>query len=301
MESDFLRGRRPSTSSTGAVSKKGLHHIQLESSALACNGGMARQVNRHAHVPRLSRLGKLPIAGPDERRLHTMTLPTLSDCLFVNCSGQLYAGTEMSTIVELTHIQTNYTDRRGTFYSAEDDFKTTDMNRKHWDTAIVALCVVAAAWAAPQGGYNYQAPVVQQPEYPSVPAQYSFQWDVNDQYSGNYYGHQEQRDGANTHGSYYVRLPDTRLMRVEYYVDEYGFHPVITYEGEAQYPSAPAQVYSQPAPAPTQVYSQPAPSNVYSQPAPAPTQVYSQPTPAPQPTYQQPTPTPSQLYSQPGK
>nr|XP_027223323.1 cuticle protein 7-like [Penaeus vannamei] len=187
-------------------------------------------------------------------------------------------------------------------------------------TAIVALCVVAAAWAAPQGGYNYQAPVVQQPEYPSVPAQYSFQWDVNDQYSGNYYGHQEQRDGDNTQGSYYVQLPDTRLMRVEYYVDEYGFHPVITYEGEAQYPSAPAQVYSQPAPAPTQVYSQPAPApapapvqvysqprpcpapvQVYSQPAPAPTQVYSQPAPAPQPTYQQPAPTPSQLYTQPGK
>ncbi|XP_037773908.1 pollen-specific leucine-rich repeat extensin-like protein 4, partial [Penaeus monodon] len=88
--------------------------------------------------------------------------------------------------------------------------------------------------------------------------------------------------------SYYVGLPDTRLMRVEYYVDEYGFHPVITYEGEAQYPSAPAQVYSQPAPSnvysqppPARCISQPAPPQVYSQPAPAPPQVYSQPTIAP--------------------
>ncbi|XP_037786464.1 uncharacterized protein LOC119582321 [Penaeus monodon] len=77
--------------------------------------------------------------------------------------------------------------------------------------AAVVLCVVAAAWAAPQGGYNYQAPVVQQPEYP-----------------------------------YYVQLPDSRLMRVEYYSDASGFHPTVTFEGEAQYPSAPTQVYSQP-------------------------------------------------------
>ncbi|XP_042887882.1 cuticle protein 7-like [Penaeus japonicus] len=158
--------------------------------------------------------------------------------------------------------------------------------------AAVVLCVVAAAWAAPQGGYNYQAPVVQQPEYPAAPAQYNFQWDVNDQYSGNFYGQQEQRDGDNTQGSYYVRLPDSRLMRVEYYSDASGFHPTVTFEGEAQYPSAPAQVYSQPAPAPTQQYSQPAP---------APTQQYSQPAPAPTQQYSQPDLTPNQFYSQPGK
>ncbi|XP_064108689.1 cuticle protein 19-like [Macrobrachium nipponense] len=163
---------------------------------------------------------------------------------------------------------------------------------------VLALSVAAVALAAPQGGYNYQGPVVQPqysapaPEYSDAPAQYTFQWDVNDQYSGNYYGHQEQRDGPNTQGSYYVRLPDTRLMRVEYYVDEYGYHPTVTYEGEAQYPSAPAQTYQQPAPAPSQVYVQPAP---------APSQVYVQPAPAPQQTYQQPAPTPSQLYVQPGK
>ncbi|XP_047493506.1 cuticle protein 19-like [Penaeus chinensis] len=173
--------------------------------------------------------------------------------------------------------------------------------------AAVVLCVVAAAWAAPQGGYNYQAPVVQQPEYPSAPAQYNFQWDVNDQYSGNFYGQQEQRDGDNTQGSYYVQLPDSRLMKVTYYSDASGFHPTVTFEGEAQYPSAPAQVYSQPAPAPTQVYSQPAPAPA---PAPAPTQQYSQPAPAPNQQYSQPAPTqqyaqpvitPSQFYSQPGK
>ncbi|KAK7073694.1 hypothetical protein SK128_016157 [Halocaridina rubra] len=170
---------------------------------------------------------------------------------------------------------------------------------------VFFLSVAATSWAAPQDAYNYQAPVVQQPQYSapapqyeSVPAQYTFQWDINDQYSGNFYGHQEQRDGANTQGSYYVRLPDTRLMRVDYYVDAYGFHPTVTYEGEAQYPSAPSGNYAQPAPAPSQVYVQPAP-------APAPSQVYVQPAPAPAPvipqqTYQQPI-APSQVYLQPGK
>ncbi|XP_045137863.1 uncharacterized protein LOC123520053 [Portunus trituberculatus] len=79
-----------------------------------------------------------------------------------------------------------------------------------------------------------------QPIYENEPALYTFQWEVNDDYYGNYYGHQEHREGPITRGSYYTRLPDTRLMKVEYYVDEYGYHPTITYEGEAQYPAPQA-------------------------------------------------------------
>lgn len=37
--------------------------------------------------------------------------------------------------------------------------------------------------------------------------------------------------------SFYVQLPDTRVLRVEYTADQSGFHPVVTYEGEAQFPS----------------------------------------------------------------
>lgn len=33
-----------------------------------------------------------------------------------------------------------------------------------------------------------------------APAQYTFKWDVNDAASGNFYGHEEQRDGINTQG-----------------------------------------------------------------------------------------------------
>ncbi|KAK8381882.1 hypothetical protein O3P69_015113 [Scylla paramamosain] len=126
-------------------------------------------------------------------------------------------------------------------------------------TTTILLSVVAATWAAaipnpypspapaPQQDFfedsletaSYQAPVIQ-PVYESEPALYTFQWEVNDDYYGNYYGHQEHRDGPITRGSYYTRLPDSRLMKVEYYVDEYGYHPTITYEGEAQYPTPQA-------------------------------------------------------------
>ncbi|KAK4295357.1 hypothetical protein Pmani_032074 [Petrolisthes manimaculis] len=142
---------------------------------------------------------------------------------------------------------------------------------------IVAACMAAVAVAAPQtGNYGYQPPTSNQ--YYETPAQYQFQWDVNDQYSGNYYGHSENRDGANTKGSYYVRLPDSRLMKVDYYVDEYGYHPTITFEGEAQYPN---QQYQQP----QQTYQQPQQS--YEQPR----QTYQQP----QQSYEQPR----QTYQQP--
>nr|XP_027224996.1 pro-resilin-like [Penaeus vannamei] len=145
--------------------------------------------------------------------------------------------------------------------------------------AVVLACLVAAVRAVPQEGYNYQAPSGQgsplpgsgsgqfpsgsgqfpsgsgqfpsgsgqfpsgsgQDQYPSAPAQYNFKWDVNDSPSGNFYGHQEQREGANTQGRYYVQLPDGRRLVVEYYADSTGYHPTISYEGEAQFPSGPSQ------------------------------------------------------------
>ncbi|XP_042884758.1 pro-resilin-like [Penaeus japonicus] len=120
--------------------------------------------------------------------------------------------------------------------------------------SVVFAFVLAVALAIPQEGYNYPAPGGQgsqfptgtgQAQYPSVPAQYAFQWDVNHQPSGNFYGHKEQREDANTQGSYYVQLPDGRRLLVEYYVDATGYHPTVTFEGEAQYPSGGNQGYGQ--------------------------------------------------------
>lgn len=64
---------------------------------------------------------------------------------------------------------------------------------------------------------------------------------------------------------YYVQLPDSRLMTVEYFADETGYHPTITFEGEAQFDNGPGQFQGQP-------------SNQYQQPpAQSPSQQYGQP------------------------
>ncbi|XP_027239437.2 pro-resilin-like [Penaeus vannamei] len=127
------------------------------------------------------------------------------------------------------------------------------MNSVNMKVAVVVLSLAALARAAPQEGYNYPTPGIQglplagsgsasgqfssgsgfgQDQYPSVPAQYAFQWDVNDAPSGNFFGHGEQRDNDNTQGKYYVQLPDGRRLVVEYYVDGAGYHPTVSFEGE---------------------------------------------------------------------
>ncbi|XP_071516690.1 uncharacterized protein [Panulirus ornatus] len=51
------------------------------------------------------------------------------------------------------------------------------------------------------------------------------------------FGHNEGREGEVTTGKYYVLLSDSRVMTVDYYVDDTGFHPTYTFQGEAVYPS----------------------------------------------------------------
>ncbi|XP_069991764.1 cuticle protein 18.6-like [Penaeus vannamei] len=168
--------------------------------------------------------------------------------------------------------------------------------------ALVILSLVATAWADDDYSYRPPTPIARQPQYLSAPARYNYQWGVSDQFSGNFYGQREQRNGDNTRGSYYVRLPDSRLMKVEYYADATGYHPTITFEGEAQYPNARAQTYTQPAraqtytqPARVQKYTQPAHVQTYTQPARA--QTYTQPARAQ--TYTQPAR--AQTYTQPAR
>ena len=124
------------------------------------------------------------------------------------------------------------------------------------------------------------------PQYPSAPAAYSFHWAVQDDYSHNNYGHQENRNDKLTTGEYYVNLPDGRRQKVTYTVDGYGGYVAeVSYEGEAQYP--PENQYNKPAPS----YPKPAPS--YPKPAPPPSYPKPTPTPAPAPTYTTAAPAPS--------
>ncbi|XP_071551236.1 uncharacterized protein [Panulirus ornatus] len=128
-----------------------------------------------------------------------------------------------------------------------------------------------SAPAHPRPSYSAPAPGYSAPTYPDTPPQYSSQYAVKDDYSGNDFGHDESRDGYNTQGSYYALLPDSRLQKVNYYVNgDSGYVAEVSYEGEAQYSAY------QPAPAPSYGHA-PAPS--YS-PVPAPSY-----RPAPAPSY----------------
>ncbi|XP_050720228.1 uncharacterized protein LOC127000530 isoform X2 [Eriocheir sinensis] len=90
-----------------------------------------------------------------------------------------------------------------------------------------------------------------QPEPETAKPAYSFDWAVKDDYSGNDFGHQENRDGYNTQGSYYVLLPDGRVERVTYTVNkDSGFVATVEFEGEAKveekpYGQTPAPTYGQ--------------------------------------------------------
>merc|ERR1712172_448319 len=104
---------------------------------------------------------------------------------------------------------------------------------------IVLACVVAAS-ASPVSPPAYGS-AYHQPSY-DEPAVYSYQYGVNDDYSGANYNADESRDGYSTKGSYSVALPDGRLQTVTYNVaDGYsGYVADVTYSGEAQYPEATA-------------------------------------------------------------
>ncbi len=60
---------------------------------------------------------------------------------------------------------------------------------------------------------------------------YTFSWSVRDDYSGNDFGHSENRAGADTSGTYHVLLPDGRVQTVTYSVDRYsGFQARVIYD-----------------------------------------------------------------------
>ncbi|KAL0859748.1 hypothetical protein ABMA27_010107 [Loxostege sticticalis] len=62
------------------------------------------------------------------------------------------------------------------------------------------------------------------------PANYSFEYMVKDEQSGNDFGHRESRQGDRAEGLYYVLLPDGRKQTVEYEADQDGYKPRISYE-----------------------------------------------------------------------
>merc|ERR1719436_292986 len=105
--------------------------------------------------------------------------------------------------------------------------------------AYVAPVTVAPTYPAPV--VYRPAPVAYKPaatykpyvdQYADVPAVYTWEYAVQDDYTSNNFGAKEGRDGYLTNGKYYVNLPDGRLQTVTYTVDGgNGYVPVVEYSG----------------------------------------------------------------------
>jgi len=96
-------------------------------------------------------------------------------------------------------------------------------------TKIVAIIAWLTVGVTSQLPYAYKTP--------SHPAQYKYDWRVQDAYSANDFGQEEARSGYNIDGGYSVLLPDGRKQIVTYKVADAhsGYVADVRYEGEAKY------------------------------------------------------------------
>ncbi|XP_030754765.1 uncharacterized protein LOC115881433 [Sitophilus oryzae] len=83
-------------------------------------------------------------------------------------------------------------------------------------------------------------------EVPQYAAKYAFGYRVVDEQTGNDFGHEEERDGENTKGHYFVLLPDGRRQKVDYYVDNHGYHARVSYDTVARHTYLPPQQREEP-------------------------------------------------------
>ncbi|XP_046962035.1 pro-resilin-like [Vanessa cardui] len=82
-------------------------------------------------------------------------------------------------------------------------------------------------------GSGNKKPVVE----PTLPANYEFTYDVQDNGVSLDFGHNEKRKDDRAQGSYHVLLPDGRTQLVEYEAGPDGYRPQVMYMGTATYPS----------------------------------------------------------------
>ncbi|XP_039759920.1 larval cuticle protein A2B-like [Pararge aegeria] len=115
---------------------------------------------------------------------------------------------------------------------------------------VVFICVVGIAYG------SVLAPVPLAARVTDVLPQYSYGYDVQDSLTGDYKGHQEQRNGDLVTGSYSVVDPDGTRRIVDYTADPLnGFNAVVRREPlvvAAAKVIAPAPIV---APAPPPVYA----------------------------------------------
>lgn len=78
---------------------------------------------------------------------------------------------------------------------------------------VAGSALVALAAANPDHPAPYHPA---EPEYPSLPAVYNYEYGVNDGYTGASFSQKETREDYNTAGEYRVNLPDGRVQIVSY-------------------------------------------------------------------------------------
>ena len=104
-------------------------------------------------------------------------------------------------------------------------------------TLVLSLALAASVLG--DSPPSYGAPPSYAPVEKEEPHPYSYQYGVNDEYSGANFAANENSDTKVVKGSYTVHLPDGRIQTVTYTADHYnGFVADVKYEGEAVYPEA---------------------------------------------------------------
>merc|ERR1711931_147529 len=150
-----------------------------------------------------------------------------------------------------------------TYFTVTTTSTTKTINIMAFQTVLV-LALVAIVAANPPPSYSA-------PAYPDAHPAYNYNYAVKAE-DGHYgyvdFGQNEERDGYNTYGSYYVALPDGRVQKVTYTVNgDEGYVADVTYEGEASYaPHKPAPAYKPAAAHPAPAYK-PAPASYHPAPS----------------------------------
>lgn len=63
--------------------------------------------------------------------------------------------------------------------------------------------------------------------------QYKYSYHVRN-LEGGQHGHHVLRNGQHTEGKYYVKLNDGVSQNVEYYTDQFGYHPKVVYSNNLE-------------------------------------------------------------------
>ncbi|XP_075211624.1 uncharacterized protein LOC142318887 [Lycorma delicatula] len=90
------------------------------------------------------------------------------------------------------------------------------------------------AVSTPPPGY------VKKPDTDLHPPKYEFGYEIRDG-GGGQQGHLEARDGIYALGKYYVRLPNGSDQKVNYFADDWGYHPLVEYNSASPSSSSSTQ------------------------------------------------------------